>query len=546
MKACPVGLPDPDVWLSALHTRPSWLADRLPLSPESDDDLRTRLAHVDRLDTDRQALVAALESQADSLGADERSHASIERLRDPRAVVIVTGQQVGALLGPLYTIAKAAGAVAFAREIEARTGRPVVPVFWAATEDHDVGEVNRVRVPAPGGGRCDFHLFDPVPSGREPVGNRSIVREMPALIEAIRASEAPAGPHRDEVLDLAQALVKDHPTLGTHFGALLAAVFQGSGLVIMDPMDPALRRLSASVLSRAVDDHRAVSEAIRQGIERLVASGETVQVPWDERELGVFTIVGGQRLRLCLDGAKVYPRGHSDLADTAKAWASRALTDPEQFSPNVLLRPIVQDTLLPTLAVVLGPGETRYFGELKELFELFDREVPPILARPRITLISGTADKLLRRLDLSVESVVSGDCEARLRAILSERDEIGIDERFAQFEETVKAAQSALLEALAPLGSAIQEFGIKTEQKMLSEVHWLRAKTEQAHRQGNETMIRQYKHLSDHLRPEGMPQERQFGCLGYLAQWGITLGSDLAVTPDLTKPGPLAVHLTQG
>jgi bacillithiol biosynthesis cysteine-adding enzyme BshC len=545
VKIRPVGLPDPDPWLGALTVRPDWLAARLPYDARKDDDLRRRARRVDAAEHDRAALAAAAKAQVARFGGDAAALAAADRLADPRALVVVTGQQTGALLGPLFTLAKAAGAVAHAAAIERVLERPVVPVFWAATEDHDVGEINRVRLPAAAGGRQDFHLFDPVPPGREPVGPRPIRDAMSELLAAMRRAGLPAGPYRDEVLDLAQSLVATHPTLGGHFCALLNRTFSGTGLVVLDPMDPPLRRLGASVVRRVLENPAAVATAVSAGIDALAAVGRTAQVAWRADEVGVFALVDGQRLMLLRRGDRLEPRDRPDLAAPAAAWAERAEREPEAFSPNVLVRPVVQDRMLPVAAVVLGPGETHYFAQLRELFELLGEDLPPVLARPRLTLVNGTVMRLLRRLELDVEGVLSG-WQERLQAELQERDRIGIEARFAEFSQAVESSISRLVAQLGPLGPAFAEMGEKTRQRLLADVGWLKDKAEHAHRQGNDTLIRQYHHVGEYLVPEGGPQDRSWTSVAFLVQHGLDLGAALARQGDIRQTGPLVVDMVDG
>lgn len=532
-------LNEADPWFAALHDHADWLFERLPYG---DADLASRADLVRFAPERRSALVDALEAQARAIGAGAASRAAIARLADPRALCVVTGQQAGALIGPMYTLLKAAGTVAYARRAEARLGRPVVPVFWTATEDHDVGEIQRVRLPLQGGGQRDFHLFQPVPSGRRPVGGIEAGDEIRRLVAEIRETSAMPGAHRDAVLDLCLGLADEgHTTVGGHFMALMARLFAPTPLVFLDPMDPALRRIVAPMLEAALAEPARVRAAAVAGVEAVRALGREVQMPWQGNETGVFAILDGERHMLETDGDGIVPRGRPDDARPASAWAHEARERPERFSTAAPLRPILQGALLPVLGVILGPGELRYHAELRELFERFEVPVPIVWPRPRGVLVGGTARRLLERLGLGVEAVLQ-DWHGHMERALAERDTIGITDAYARFTGRLEEAHGAWVGALAPLGRDVADLGQKNLKRLMDEAAWLYGKAEQAHRQGNETLVRQYRTLGEQLAPEHEPQDRHLTAVAFLAQYGLDLGAELAADDGLCQDGLFAIE----
>lgn len=539
MEFRPLALPETDPWMEAARTGASWLADRLPLDR---GDLAAAAARVRFDPALRGPLADALAAQAARCGASDASKAAIERLRDPQALVVVTGQQAGALIGPNYTLFKAAGAVARARAAETQLGRPVVPVFWVASEDHDIGEIDRVRLPVQGGGQHDFHLFSPVPAGRRPVGPLAAGPELHRLIDEIRASNTMPGAHREAVLDLLASLVEDHATVGGHFTAVMARLFAGTPLVFLDPMDPALRRLAAPMLSLALTEPDRVERAALAGAAALEAVGREVQMPWQPPETGVFAILDGERTMLEVRDGRLAPRGRAGDSAPVAVWAKRAQETPEMFSTAAHLRPILEASILPVLGVVLGPGELRYHAELRELYEAFDAVAPLVWARPRAVLVGGTTRRLLDKLPARVEDVLL-DWPGRLRAALAERDTIGIGPAFERFEAALAGLHADLMSVLVPLGKDLQSLGERNLKKMADETAWLRGKAEQAHRQGNDTLVRQYRTLGEHLAPERVPQERHFTAIAFLAMYGLDLAERMAGAQGILQPGLLSVDV---
>ena len=558
-----LSIPDSDRWLGALTTTSSFLSNRFPTAVQ---DVEALSARVDRVKarfpkTERLPLCEALAAGLSAHGAGTAAVQAAQSLADPETLCLVTGQQPGVLLSPFYSVVKAAGTVAQARCLGRELGRNVVPVFWTATEDHDVGEVERARLMATRGedGEMDAHLWQPIPRGRFPVGGLDIRDALARMLCRIETAPALPGVFRSDALALAHDLIGSHPTLGGHFMALMNRVFDGTPLVVLDPMDPSLRALAAPMFSRLLREGRAVADAVRAGSENLLAaSGEAgVQAPWREGESGVFYLVEGQRAMLEREGftpegpngdrgpmpeadERLLPRGRPDLARRRGEWAEEALEHPERFSSDVHLRPLIQESLLPVIGVVLGPGETRYWAQLTELFSAMDLEMPAALPRARVTLVPPHVQSLLGKLSLSVEAVVS-DWQGGLERTLAERDRIGIVGRFEKYEEDLRGLHAALMADLEPLGKDFARHGPPNLARHLEAVSWLRAKALKSHREGNDTLIRRFKTVGNYLAPQGQPQDRYWSAFTFLAQEGINLGTRLAMQDELAGPGLLGV-----
>jgi bacillithiol biosynthesis cysteine-adding enzyme BshC len=534
---------DPDPWCAALAQRAPWLLERLPLAlapaealARSAENAAARFSPAQR-----QELARALGETAERHGASSVAQKAIERLLDPRSVVVVTGQQPGALLGPLYTLLKAAGAVVYARRMEALLGRAVVPVFWVATEDHDVGEVQRVRVPGRLGGHVDVHLWDPVPPGRRMVGTLPVAEPMQRLLQTLREQQALPGPFREEILDLAQELLTPDATLGGHFLALLYRLFARWPLVALDPIHPALRRMAAPLVSSLLAHPQDVAQRVQEGTRAVEAQGQVPQAPWRQGEVGIFTLLDGERTMLEeVEEGWLAPRGRPDLAAPAAWWSQRAQEDPSAFSPAVHTRPLVQQALLPVLGVVLGPGELRYWAQLQELFQGQGWEMPAVWPRPRVTLVGGTVKRLLGRLKVQEEDVLGGSWGEWLLAELRRRDQVGVDQRFDEAEAALRELHGRLTQSLSPLGGDLMELGRTNLQKLLEDLAWYRRKAHQALRQGSDTLVRQHRTVAEHLLPEGHPQDRYWTTVTFLAQMGPGLVDELCASDDLAQPHPLA------
>jgi bacillithiol biosynthesis cysteine-adding enzyme BshC len=298
------------------------------------------------------------------------------------AAAVVTGQQVGLLLGPLYTLHKAATAVATARLLERESGVRCVPVFWLQTEDHDFAEIARCRV-----GDSEYGLT--VDDARVSVGTRRLGPEIEPLVASVCAS-LEGLPHAPEVAALLNEHYRPGAPLARAFGGLLTALFADHGLRVFDPRDPQVARLAAPLYRRALTDRDAIDALLSARLAALRAEGFTEQVKLRP---------GSPLCFVHSDGAEG-PRARLAPGFDEPALLERLEREPQAFSTSALLRPLVEDTLLPTAAYVGGPAEVEYFAELAPLYAHFGIEPPLVVPRARFRLIPPPARRLLDALGL--------------------------------------------------------------------------------------------------------------------------------------------------
>src|SRR6266852_1466193 len=348
---------------------------------------------------DRRAEVTSiLRRQNIELGAGAETLANLDRL-EKGAVAVVSGQQVGLFSGPAYSIYKALTAIQIAEELT-RGGIPAVPVFWMATEDHDLDEVRhstwfdrgklvRFELPAAEEGR---------PVGRIPLG---------AQIEPLVQEAAELLLNQGSDL-LAQYLTESYgpeESYGSAFGKLFARLFAQHGLILMDPLDAGLHKVAAPLYQHALGERDALNEKLLQRGKDLDRAGFAAQVKVTARSTLLFGMDEG--------GRQVVTASADKFQAGEKTWAREELvhlthSEPEKFSPNALFRPVVQDYLLPTVAYIAGPAEISYFAQSEVVYRHLLGKMPVLLPRAGFTLVDAKAKKLLRRYGLSVEDVWAG------------------------------------------------------------------------------------------------------------------------------------------
>lgn len=452
-----------------------------------------------------------LERQNRGWGASEATLDSIRRLR-AGAVAVVTGQQVGLFGGPLFSFYKALSAIRLAAELS-QAGVDCVPVFWLATEDHDLAEVNHVTLPGPEGALERLTSASAGGSG--------------APVSAIRF-----GPEIEGVVAEAAKILGDTPTtqflrdsyrpgetLGSSFARLFSRLFAHSGVVLLDASDGELHAIAAGIYQSAVSAAAELDQALLERARALEAAGYHVQVKVTPSSTLVFGIHAGVRL-------PVHRANHgftlgSEKLDT-KQLLERIATHPEDFSPNVLLRPVVQDYLLPTVAYVGGPSEVAYFAQVGVVYGNLLGRVTPILPRFSATLVEPRAQRLLERYGAGVADTFHGP--ERLRDLLAARTlPADVNSTFEAAERGLKESLAALQASLQKLDPTLAEAAGHAASKMEYQLSSLRQRAARAELRRSEEVARHAAVLSAGLYPNRDLQERQLAGVSFTARYGAEL-----------------------
>lgn len=351
---------------------PLWIARARGPSVDLGIDWRFEAGRVLSHRRPRGELVDLLRSQAATRPCDPTVDSALERLADSGTVAVVTGQQVGLLGGPALTLHKALAAVALAQRIE-RAGVPAVPVFWMATYDHDLDEVR--SVPRLGGPPLRF----PIASDGRAVGARRLGDDIRVFVESWIDA---VGARREGLPTLLHECFSPDATFASAFARFLATITRGMGLVILDPGDPRLCALARPCLERELLGPDRMAAPLGKARARLLAQGrsETVETTRDVLQLFIHDADDRRRRLRATDAGVAWTGGELETS-AARALLARA---PARISPAALMRPLVQDAVLPTVAYVAGPTEARYFEQLTEAYAWADLPMPRIIRRPSI------------------------------------------------------------------------------------------------------------------------------------------------------------------
>ncbi|MGF1524242.1 MAG: bacillithiol biosynthesis cysteine-adding enzyme BshC [Leptolyngbyaceae cyanobacterium] len=331
----------------------------------------------------RDALAHLLQQQAATWGTAPPVRANIQKLRDAQTVAVVTGQQVGLLGGPAYTLYKALGAIRLAQQL-GHQGIPAVPLFWLASYDHDLAEVQQVEIFA--GQSSPATLSLDLPITRRPVGSMLLGKGIHTLLDEVERSLS-ALPHGAEVMTALRAAYQPGVTFAQGFARWLSYLTRSQGLIILDPAAREFAELARPLLARELFEADNAQIALSRTRNALAAEGKTETIPTDRDVLQLFCVSpdgSRQRLQRLEHGFAMQP---SNAYLSREAAQQLLAQQPERFTPSALLRPLWQDAVLPTIAYVAGPTERQYFKQLSQVYTWASLPMPEIVARPSFTLV---------------------------------------------------------------------------------------------------------------------------------------------------------------
>jgi bacillithiol biosynthesis cysteine-adding enzyme BshC len=485
--------------------------------PADPDAWRHALVRTRNHARNGQAIASVVAAQQRARGAPLQAVEAARRLADPHAVAIVAGQQAGLFGGPLFTIVKALTAIRLAHQIAREHQVQTVAVFWIDAEDHDWDEVRSCTV-------FDEALTPravSLPAGLQSDGTPvSAVRLGAGAVDTIGELERvlPPTEFRQSLLAGLRETYAPGAGMAEAFGRWLERVLGDRGLVVFDASDPAAKPLAAKVFAREVATAgETARRAARAGAD-LAAAGYHAQVQVQDDSVALFHLNGSRRAirrqgSAFLVGDRLVPVGTLEV-DVESA--------PASFSPSVLLRPIVQDTLFPTICYVSGPNELAYLGQLKGVYEHFGVPMPLMYPRPTTTLVDSAALRFLNRHRLDLQALQPQD-EAGLNELLRAQIPAEVDEAFRSAGDAIEAHMARLVVAVNAIDPTLEGAAKSTRGRMQHDLQTLQGKMIQAAKRRDDTLRRQYLRTRSLVFPGGQPQERTVGLVWFLNQYGPAL-----------------------
>jgi bacillithiol synthase len=483
-------------------------------SPSSPEAWRAAIARAQAHPRKRDQMAGATMAQLGARRSPEAAKEAAARLRDPRAVAIVTGQQAGLFGGPLFTLLKAITTIQLAARVTAEHGVPAVPVFWVDAEDHDWDEVRSCHVLD-----ADFQyrtISLPAPQGGNqiPVAwirfDASIERAADELKQALVRTE-----FSESVTGALGLSYRQGVGMADAFSGWMDGLLGARGLVVFDGSDPAAKTLAADLFAHELAaPGRTAALAIESG-RALASRGHDPQVVPQEEAVALFRLDGARRPIRVRDGRFAV----GDQTIGAAALAAEAKAAPAQFSPNVLLRPLMQDTIFPTVCYVAGPSELAYLAQLGPIYKHFGVPMPLIQPRATATILDSAAARFMARYDLPLESLQPQD-EAALNRLLESQLPPSVEQSLHSAAAAIEAQMAKVIEAVPAIDPTLAGAAKTTLGRMEHDLKALHQKIIQAAKRRDETLRRQFYRARAQAFPAGHPQERALGVIFFLNRYG--------------------------
>lgn len=472
-------------------------AEWYPRRPRTPDEWRHRVEQV-------RAGAGAGWHRALAAGLGDPSGAAAERIArvaEGQGVVVTSGQQPGLFGGPVYTWSKAVSALALADTIESETGIPAAPVFWAATDDGDFTEASFTMVSRPGGAdRISI-------ASTRPDGTRLSAVPLPDMTEAIERLATACGSQADaRPLQCTRDAYGRPSTVGGAYVSLLRALLEPLGIVVLDASHDAVARAAHPTLLRALHERESVARALVRRSADLAAAGFPPQVRDVESLTLVFERQGDRRERI--------PRARGAVAAATAA--------PGALSPNVLLRPVVERALLPTVAYVAGPGELAYFAQVSAVAAALHLDAPMAVPRWSGTLIEPHIAELMQRLGVTTDDFA--DPHAAEVRFAREAWPAGVSAAMEQLRRDLAARLGGLRSSLQALDGATPAPSVDGAARAIEwRLQRLERRITAAVKARETALLQALATIRGSLYPGGVRQERALNLIPLLARHGMGL-----------------------
>ncbi|HLF14768.1 MAG TPA: bacillithiol biosynthesis cysteine-adding enzyme BshC [Bacteroidota bacterium] len=466
----------------------------------------------------RGVLTTVLTEQNRAFSGSEKTFHNINLLAEETTFAVVTGQQVGIAGGPLYTIYKTITALKLAGKLrEIHPGLSFVPVFWLEGEDHDLEEMNSVGVLNQENNPVKITYWPrgkPAVKNVLPVGEIQVDEHIDGFIEELQRA-LPHSEYKKPLLESLRAAYTPGTTFNRAFAAWMNHLFPDSGIIFISANDPRIKKELAGIFRKEIENFPAVSQLIIQRSAEL-ENGYHAQIK--TKAMNLFLYHKGGRYF-------IEPRENDFSLRGTRHYLTReellgiVETQPELLSPNVALRPICQDTLLPTVAYVAGPSEVAYFAQLEPVYRYFGLPMPAIFPRISGTIVEERVTRTLEKFELSINELFAPPARLQ-KKVLELISEVNIEEMFSEARNRINDNLNELKFGLQYIDQTLLGALETTRSKNEANLLQLRDKTVEAQAKRHETALRQLHKASATIYPNDNYQEREFNALQFLNKYG--------------------------
>lgn len=503
-------------------------------------DLAAVASQLDKLSFEREAMAVVLKRQNEQYGASARTLENIEKLKDPKAVCVFAGQQAGFFGGPMYTIMKALAVVKAAEQYSRQLNRPVLPIFWIAGDDHDFEEVNHTTV-LDRSGELVRIVYQTPPDNAVPTSEitftdaESLQQAKDQLKDALGESDFTA-----RLYELIDRSYTPDDTMVTSFGKLIAGLTSDLGLIQFCPGDPEVKKMARPFFRETVDKLPELHDVLSSRNDEIRETGYHVQVEKHDNATHLFYNIDGRLPVMRHNGG--FTCGETQLSRDELLQAIEA--HPEQFSPDVITRPVFQSWLFPTISQKGGPSEIAYLAQINPIFALFDLPAPVHKARATATIVEKKFEKLMEQYGISFEDL-TGDIEQTINRILQESFPDDLDKHFQKLKDDVEKRFQSFIEESTDFDPNLKQTAKQIYGKIDYQLNQFQGKVFSSHKKkSQETRDRIYR-LWHALYPNRGLQERMINVSYFISKYGMAFVKELYDALESEQTSHQLLHLSE-
>jgi len=492
------------------------LSDYFSTNPFDTQELRQKINGYE-FPGDREQTVRILQQFNDRFDVDAAAQENIKRLKKSDALVIVTGQQLGVYGGPLYTVLKTISTIHLARKMERTFDRPVIPVFWLADEDHDYEEIRHVQLLDNDEDEVVEFSLPPKNDHLPTVAEMQIPDELSKVRDQIKEAIYDTD-FSDDLWALLDRAFAPGKNFLQAFGTFISSLFSKHGLVLAGSNTRQVKTMTGDIFKQSITRAGEIRDCLEQQ-SRQVADNYHQQVTLYDSNLFYLDKESGR--------TKISRNGDGWKTEAGQEWSTDELVtsieeEPLRFSPNVFLRPLVQDMLLPTLGYVAGPGETAYYAQMKTMYECFDLEMPVIFPRLSATMIEPAIDRIFN--ELPFEFYEYGNRIEDLESEFVDRtDQHDIEATFSDWKQKVQELADPKTEVISEIDPTLEGAAGKATAAYFGELDKLKGKVYRAVKQQEQTQLNRIRRIKANLFPGDGLQERVIAGIFFMNKYGVDL-----------------------
>ena len=476
----------------------------------------------------RDRLVRLLTEFNSRLNAGDEALGNIKKLSSSDTVAVVTGHQVGLFGGPAYAIYKALTAVRLSQILE-KEGYSSVPVFWLASDDSDFEEVSSTSFLDQQGEV--FSVAYPGTRQNSQMAGTVSLESIEGCLKSLQETGVGGEVGRQNLAALRDAYLPVR-SFREGLGAWLSKLFAPHGLILFDALSPGYKSPTGSLFEVAISERAEIVRALQDRSKALEKRGFVPQVRVQDTESLIFWTQGRDRFKLEFKDGKYAGRGESSLEFDPQKLLDELNREADSFSPNVLLRPILQDLLLPTAVYVGGPSEIAYYSQVNAIGSFWDMEMS-IFPRVGMTIVDRKSQRLLTKYGAKVPDVWAQTPEAIAQGIFRGTDSGDLLQKFEDLENHLKSELESLHSGIGKLDPTAAQMLRGAEAKILYQL----AKTRNrflANRQSRQSDVgRHLRYFCSRVYPRGRLQERLINFNQFLAEEGPAFLNQLL---EITNP----------